>query len=156
MLQVFLLVGFQLGFQLEVFLQLVGLLNLPFPVQLVLLQFRILIGQLLIVLLFLLQVNLINNIFYLLLERSNYVYHKLNKMIGHLPKVQIQMISHFILNNKSFYYDLSNIYSKLSTNKLVDCSSSIFISKCHLLFMENYIDMVQFLIKFRKYNIKLS
>ncbi len=79
---------------------------------------------------------------------------ELNKMIGYLPKNKIEMIIKFLLNNKKYYNNLSQIYENLfkkSNKKLIDCSISIFISKCHLLFIENYIDMIKFLTDLRKY-----
>jgi 5'-3' exonuclease len=51
----------------------------------------------------------------------------------------------FVKNNPNYYYDLSSIYNNLKTNKMVDCSSSYFLSKCHLMFMENYIDINEFI-----------
>lgn len=73
----------------------------------------------------------------------------LNKMIGHLSKTKIEELVNFLLNNKKYYHNLNKIYNDLSnysSNKhIIDCSVSIFISKCHLLFLENYIDMVTFL-----------
>jgi len=49
----------------------------------------------------------------------------------------------FINNNKKYYFDLSKIYDEIYTkkNKHIDCSTSIFISKCHLLFLENDINL---------------
>ena len=57
----------------------------------------------------------------------------------------IKNIVEFIKNNQKYYYDLSSIYKNLKTNKMVDCSSSFFLSKCHLIFLENYIDINEFI-----------
>ncbi len=69
----------------------------------------------------------------------------LNKMIGHLSKTKIEELVNFLLNNKKYYYNLNKIFNDLSSKHIIDCSVSIFLSKCHLLFLENYIDMVKFL-----------
>jgi hypothetical protein len=61
----------------------------------------------------------------------------------------IKMIIRFILSNKKYYYPLSQIYNDMRTKKIIDCSSSIYLNKCHLLFMENYINMMQFLVDYR-------
>jgi hypothetical protein len=57
----------------------------------------------------------------------------------------------FIKANKKYYYDLNYIYKDLKNKKYIDCSGSIFISKCHLLFMENYIDMREYINNIRIY-----
>ena len=62
----------------------------------------------------------------------------------------IKMIIRFILSNKKYYYQLSQIYNDMNKTKTIDCSGSIYINKCHLLFMENYINMTQYLIDFRR------
>jgi 5'-3' exonuclease len=69
----------------------------------------------------------------------------LNKMIGHLSKIKIEELLNFMLNNKKYYYDLNKIFNDLSNKHIIDCSVSIFLSKCHLLFLEKYIDMSKFL-----------
>ncbi len=69
----------------------------------------------------------------------------LNKMIGHLSKIKIEQLVNFLLNNKKYYYDLNKIYNNLSNKHIIDCSVSIFISKCHLLFLEDYVNMIKFL-----------
>lgn len=62
----------------------------------------------------------------------------------------IKMIIRFILSNKKYYYPLSQIYNDMNENKTIDCSGSIYLNKCHLLFMENYINMPQYLTDFRR------
>ncbi len=62
----------------------------------------------------------------------------------------IKMFVRFIFSNKKYYYQLDTIYNNIGRDRLIDCSGSIFISKCHLLFMENYVDMKQFIIDFRR------
>lgn len=63
----------------------------------------------------------------------------------------IKYIVEFIKVYKKYYYPLDKIYKELQTVKHVDCSSSHFISKCNLLFMENYIDINMFVQDFRSY-----
>ena len=75
----------------------------------------------------------------------------MKKYLGSLSHKKINNIVLFIKANKKYYYDLDTIYKNLKNKKEIDCSSSIFISKCHLLFMENYIDMISFLNDIRKY-----
>jgi hypothetical protein len=75
----------------------------------------------------------------------------MKKYLGSLSHKQIYNIIMFIKANKKYYYDLDTIYKNLKNKKEIDCSGSIFISKCHLLFMENYIDMISFLNDIRKY-----
>jgi 5'-3' exonuclease len=70
-------------------------------------------------------------------------------------KNNINNIINFISNNKHFFYNLTQIYKTLLNNKLVDCSSSFFLSKCHLLFLENKIDINEYIISIRKY-LKLT
>jgi 5'-3' exonuclease len=78
--------------------------------------------------------------------------HSMNfDIISRYNKDKINKIINFIKDNKKYYYDLDSIYKKLSTEKIVDCSGSHFISKCHLLFMENYISITDFIIDIRKY-----
>lgn len=69
----------------------------------------------------------------------------IKKYLGSLSQKQINNILMFIKINKKYYYNLDDIHKNIIHKKLIDCSGSIFISKCHLLFMENYIDMIQFL-----------
>jgi 5'-3' exonuclease len=60
------------------------------------------------------------------------------------------------IGDSQYFYDLDKIYVELNKthNKLIDCSSSHFISKCHLLFMENYIDITKYLSDVRKFFAK--
>ena len=53
----------------------------------------------------------------------------------------------FVEKNKNFYYDLSKIYKEIvnGKNNNVDCSASIFLSKCHLHFLEKDIDINEFI-----------
>jgi len=53
----------------------------------------------------------------------------------------------FVKNNKKFYYDLDKIYKEIVSgkNSNIDCSASIFLSKCHLHFLENKIDINDFI-----------
>ncbi len=78
---------------------------------------------------------------------------QLIKLMGEEKIDKIKLINKFILSHKKYYYELNKIYENMKHERLIDCSGSIFISKCHLLFMENYINMNDFLIDFRKYII---
>lgn len=78
------------------------------------------------------------------------LYKELLILLSSLSYDKIMLLVRFIKSNHKFYYPLDKLYHSLETKRLVDCSSSIFISKCHLLFMENYIDMMEFIGKFRK------
>ena len=71
------------------------------------------------------------------------------KAIGN---INIKMIIKFIKEHPKYYYKLDEIHKELKHERIVDCSGSIFLSKCHLLFMENYISMISFINDFR--NIK--
>lgn len=75
---------------------------------------------------------------------------QLIKLVGSMTSDEIKMLVRFINTYHKYYYQLTKIYNDMKTNRLIDCSSSIFISKCHLLFMENYVDMHQFILDFRK------
>jgi 5'-3' exonuclease len=102
--------------------------------------------------------NPFNNNFMTPIEHFIYVspFHSnlsetMKKYLGSLSSKQINNIIMFIKANKKYYYDLDTIYKNLKKKREIDCSGSIFISKCHLLFMENYIDMISFLNDIRKY-----
>jgi 5'-3' exonuclease len=84
----------------------------------------------------------------------NNMYEQLKITIGYLSNDKIKIIIKFIKSHTKYYYELDKINKELkdtSPKDLIDCSSSIFLSKCHLLFMENYISMVNFINDFRKY-----
>jgi 5'-3' exonuclease len=85
------------------------------------------------------------------IDKETDLNEQLIKLIGEEKIDKIKLIIKFILSHKKYYYQLNKIYNEMKDKKLVDCSGSIFISKCHLLFMENYINMNDFLIDFRKY-----
>ena len=68
-----------------------------------------------------------------------------------LPNEDIKKIVRFILENKNYFFYLDKIYSKLKDQKLIDCSGSVFVSKCHLVFLEKEIILDDFLINFRKF-----
>ena len=74
-------------------------------------------------------------------------------MIQKYYKNDISQIIKFITNNQQYFYSLDKIYNNMDHIKYVDCSSSFFISKCHLLFMENYINITQYIKDIRKYLI---
>ncbi len=81
----------------------------------------------------------------------NIIKEQLLKSIGYLSLDKLTLISKFIKANPNYYYDLDNIHKELKSEKIIDCSGSIFLSKCHLTFMENYISMISFINDFRKY-----
>jgi 5'-3' exonuclease len=53
----------------------------------------------------------------------------------------------FIKDNKKFYYDLDKIYNNIinGNSKNIDCSANVFLSKCHLHFLENEININEFI-----------
>jgi hypothetical protein len=75
---------------------------------------------------------------------------QLLKSVGYLSLDKITQIAKFIKNHPKYYYNLDEIHKELKTDKIIDCSGSIFLSKCHLTFMENYISMISFINDFRK------
>jgi len=56
-------------------------------------------------------------------------------------------LTDFVENNKNFYYDLNKIYREITSGKNdnIDCSIYIFLSKCHLHFLEKNIDINEFI-----------
>ena len=58
-----------------------------------------------------------------------------------LPREDIQKIANFIKNNKEYFFHLSDIYSSLEKVKIIDCTTSVFVNKCHLIFLERKIDI---------------
>jgi 5'-3' exonuclease len=97
---------------------------------------------------------------YLFVSPLNYtnndkdIREQLIKAIGYLESDKINLIAKFIKTHPKYYYELNNIIKKINidnqNDKIIDCSSSIFLSKCHLMFMENYISIVSFINDFRK------
>ncbi len=78
------------------------------------------------------------------------MYEQLVKAVGYLKSDKIKLIAKFIKKNPKYYYELNKIIKKIHSDKIIDCSGSIFLSKCHLMFMENYISMISFINDFRK------
>ncbi len=94
---------------------------------------------------------------YLLVSPFNYtsndkdIHEQLIKTIGYLKSDKLKLIAKFIKNNPKYYYELDKIMKKINNdNRIIDCSGSIFLSKCHLMFMENYISMISFINDIRK------
>jgi hypothetical protein len=79
---------------------------------------------------------------------NNDIHEQLIKSIGYLPSDKISLIEKFIKSNQIYYY---NIDKELKKDKIIDCSGSIFLSKCHLTFMEDYISMISFINDIRKF-----
>ena len=71
------------------------------------------------------------------------------KQLSIINTDNIEKYVEFVKNNKEFYFPLNKIYDEIynNTTKHIDCSSSIFISKCHLLFLEKDININNFLQK---------
>ena len=67
----------------------------------------------------------------------------LNKQIKFIDYNDKNKITSFIKNNKNYYYDIDKIFNEIlkGDNDEIDCSTSIFTSKCHLHFLENEIDI---------------
>lgn len=76
-------------------------------------------------------------------------------MISKNNKNNIDNIILFIKENPHYFFNLDkiykNLYNKSHGNKQIDCSVSHFISKCHLIYLEKYIDIKKFIIDIRKY-----
>lgn len=67
-----------------------------------------------------------------------------------LSKTDINKIVNFIKQNKKYFFYLDKIFSQIKKNKIIDCSTSIFVNKCHLLFLEKEINFDNYLVDFRK------
>ena len=80
----------------------------------------------------------------------------INDQIQLLNKIlsfeDIQKITKFIENNPHYFFNLDKIFQKLMNkkDKIIDCSTSIFVNKCHLVFLEKEIDINKYLRDFRK------
>ena len=72
-------------------------------------------------------------------------------MIYKNNKKNIDNIILFIKENTQYFFDLDEIYKNKNNMKIIDCSGSHFISKCHLIYLEKNIDIKQFIIDIRKY-----
>ena len=75
---------------------------------------------------------------------------QLIKAVGYLSDDKIKLIAKFIKHYPQYYYEINKIIKDINKEKTIDCSGSIFLSKCHITFMENYISMVSFINDFRK------
>ncbi len=79
----------------------------------------------------------------------------INDQIQLLNKVlsfeDIQKVTNFIESNKEYFFDLDSIFKKLvnKKEKVIDCSTSIFVNKCHLTFLEKEININKYLKDFR-------
>ena len=64
----------------------------------------------------------------------------------------IKKLTKFIETNEKYFFNLDEIFYKLknSNEKIIDCSTSIFVNKCHLTFLEREIDINKYLKDFRK------
>ncbi len=78
------------------------------------------------------------------------LHEQLLKGLGEINKIKIKEIERFIKNHPKYYFIMDNIYKDMKDKRIIDCSGSHFISKCHLLFMERYINMFQFILDYRK------
>ncbi len=81
----------------------------------------------------------------------NNIHEQLLKSVGYLSREKLSLIAKFIKQHPKYYYELNKIQTELKSDKIIDCSGSIFLSKCHLTFMENYISLISFINDFRKY-----
>ena len=81
------------------------------------------------------------------------MHEQLIKAVGYLSDEKIKLIVNFIKNNTKYYYEINKIIKDINKEKVIDCSGSIFLSKCHIMFMENYISMISFINDIRKYII---
>jgi 5'-3' exonuclease len=87
------------------------------------------------------------------IHNYDFIKEQLLKSVGYLSLDQLSLLAKFIKEHPKYYYELSKIHKELKNEKIIDCSGSIFLSKCHLTFMENYISMISFINDFRKYKI---
>lgn len=74
----------------------------------------------------------------------------LNKIVSFKDMLKIV---NFIKEHPFYFFDLEKIYNKLMKGNeiIVDCSTSIFLNKCHLVFLENKLDLDRYLTDFRNY-----
>jgi len=81
------------------------------------------------------------------------VFNQLSILNNILTFNDLQKIVKFILNNEDYFFNLTEIYKNILNNedKILDCSTSIFISKCHLTFLEKYVNIKNFCKEFRNY-----
>ena len=72
----------------------------------------------------------------------------LNKIISN---DDLDKLVKFINSNKKYFFKLNDIIKNILKGKkgLIDCSNSIFISKCHLIFLEKEINIHNYLKDFR-------
>jgi 5'-3' exonuclease len=73
----------------------------------------------------------------------------LNKIISN---DDLDKLVEFIKSNKKYFFKLNEIVKEMLNGKqnIIDCSNSIFISKCHLIFLEKEININNYLKDFRK------
>lgn len=73
----------------------------------------------------------------------------LNKIIS---KDDLDKLEKFIKTNQEYFFKLNDIIKNLLDGKknIIDCSNSIFLSKCHLIFLEKEINIDNYLSSFRK------
>lgn len=64
----------------------------------------------------------------------------------------ILKLTKFIKDHNQYFFNLQKIFKQLydKDKKLIDCSTSIFVNKCHLIFLERDIDLTKFIKDFRK------
>ncbi len=86
-------------------------------------------------------------------SKNNSIHELLLKGVGYLSFDKIKILEKFIKSHPKYYYKLNEVYKDLKDKRIIDCSGSIFLSKCHLTFMENYINIISFINDIRKYNI---
>jgi 5'-3' exonuclease len=69
-----------------------------------------------------------------------------------LSKEDLNKVIKFITENKKYFNNLANFYQNLEkySNK-IDCSTSLFVNKCSLEFLDYYVDIKQFCRDLRKY-----
>ena len=82
------------------------------------------------------------------ITNNNTILEQLIKGIGYLPLDKLNIIAKFIKNHQKYYYNLNRDFKN---EKAIDCYGSIFLSKCQLVFMDNYINIINFINDFRKY-----
>lgn len=62
----------------------------------------------------------------------------------------LQKLYKFIKSHDEYFFEINKIVKSLEKSKIIDCSNSIFLSKCHLIFLEKEINIDNYLKDFRK------
>jgi len=78
------------------------------------------------------------------------IFNQIDFLNNILSNDDLNKLVKFIKSNSKYFFDLDSIFKELKNKKLIDCSTSIFVNKCHLLFLEKEINFDNYLEDFRK------